>query len=1059
MPDLMPPQTALTPGDAANQLQSHGLDALGLVVPSLSLAWATATPGAGDYDASTLRLTLAGLRAPFKAPLQFFAQAPIYSTLSGDPVAGPVAVLRLLPEAARRLARLVESRLGAPLLRPVPVAMLVHGATPPAGPPQPLNWFAAGETLPVGAGARAISFHCQRGLPICPLAVAALFAELTRWQTALAFGVNPMPARIGVGGVDGIAALGAAVGVRAHVVDPHGRAHAPTRAEARLKVLDGAGAQVAEVPDGGVVALAAGQGLGRANADAAADSAASNPLQWGWGHNGTMARTRLVPPTLPAGVTLQSQFLRVAAVDLNWHLLGNRSNAVAAGVPADDGTVPPFALPTVRAAVPNFDYLSDGNDVLGACAQAAAGFPPVDPSFSVLLCSPEIDPALALPPSPGDAGRWPAFPGPNPGTALPISADPTQGMTAQFRAPGGQAGTQADVIVTIAADSVPVGTHLRVLPRRFVAIDAIDGDQPSFVRGDGGAALAVAGVPSRMLISNPFGLTAAEPLPNPAQLMLDVVAVGRDGRRRLMSAVPVVVSAATPAATPPPDSFGGSAFLQTPTLAAVLAAFGTTAVAPASLFGIAPPPTPAGAAPASLLALLRRNANETTAPRRGPHLPTQARFDTVLALGTVPAADPRLAWRAVLTGARWSAESRSARPDLGDPGNNPGPDLHAAGIRSDGQLAYDLALHAMKRAQPIIPLGNSTPGWLVATGGNNWNDPAPDATGTVSAVMLETIAAFCDTPELGLSAIPIPGPGDSIQSGINALAAALGVPAPTFNVANEARLKRQLQREMVTARAGQRDALWSLLRAVKQAREFIYIEGPAFARTARPAGAPLAHEIDLVDVLRAQMQANIRLKVMICVPRWPDMAPAMAPWVRTALAHRKAAIEALSAQDRQRVAAFHPIGFPGRTAVLRSTVVIVDDVYACVGTSHWRRRGMTFDGGCDVASIDRQLGPDGRSVAIKRYRQELMAAKLGINVPNAPATSSALWTRLAEPEAAFDLLADLLQQGGMGRCTPVWAGPTDNRVIPRPDNQADPDGVDADGTRLFTDLLGLLGDA
>ena len=1059
MPDLMPPQTALTPGDAANQLQSKGLDALGLAAPSLALAWATATPVAADHSAATLRLTLSGLRAPFKAPLQFLAQAPTYSTVSGEPVNGPVAVLRMLPEAARRLARLLESRLGAPLLRPVPVAMVVHGATPPAGPPQPINWFSAGEALPVGAAARAISFHCQRGLPICPLAVAALFAELTRWQTALAFGVNPMPARGGAGGVDGIAALGAAMGVRAHVIDPHGRAHAPTRAAARLKVLDGGGAQVSEVPDGGLVTLAANQGLGRANADAGADTSAGNPLQWGWGHNSTMTRTRLVPPALPAGVSLQAQFLRVVAVDLDWHLLGNRSNAVAAGVPADDGTVPAFALPTVRAAVANFDYLADGNDVLGACAQAAVGFPPVGPDFSVLLCSPEIDPTLALPPGPGAAGRWPAFPGPNPGTALPLSADPTHNMTAQFRAAGGPAGTQADVIVTIAADSVPAGTHLRVLPRRFVAIDAIDGDQPSFVRGDGGAALAVAGAASRMLISNPYGLNAADPLPSPAQLLLDVVAVGRDGRRRLMSGVQLGVAAAAAAATPPPDAFGGTTFLQTPAVSAVLAALGATAVAPASLFGIAPPATPPGAAPANLLALLRRNANETTAPRRGPHLPTQARFDTVLALGTVPPGDPRLAWRAVLTGARWTAESRSARPDLGDPGNAPGPDLHAAGIRADGQLAYDLALHAMKRAQPIIPMGNTTPGWLVATGGNNWNEPAPDIAGTVSGAMLETIAAFCDTPELGLSAIPIPGPGDSIQSAANALAAAMGVTAPALALANEPRLKRQLQREMVTARAGQRDALWSLLRAVTQAREFVYIEGPAFARTARPAGAPLAHEIDLVETLRARMQANARLKVMVCVPRWPDMDPAKAPWVRTALAHRKAAIEALSNQDRQRVAAFHPIGFPGRSAVLRSTVVIVDDVYACVGTSHWRRRGLTFDGGCDVASIDRQLGPDGRSVAIKRYRQELLAAKLGIDVPNAPATSSALWTRLAEPEAAFDLLVDLLQQGGLGRCTPVWAGPTDNRVIAKPDHQADPDGVDSNGTRLFTDLLGLLGDA
>jgi hypothetical protein len=221
---------------------------------------------------------------------------------------------------------------------------------------------------------------------------------------------------------------------------------------------------------------------------------------------------------------------------------------------------------------------------------------------------------------------------------------------------------------------------------------------------------------------------------------------------------------------------------------------------------------------------------------------------------------------------------------------------------------------------------------------------------------------------------------------------------------------------------------------------------------------PLAHEIDLVERLRARMAANPRLKVMICVPRWPDMATEKAPWVRTALAHRKAAIEALTGEDRQRVAAFHPVGFPGRSAVLRSTTVIVDDAYALVGTSHWRRRGMTFDGGCDVASLDRQLDDQGRSSAIVRFRQELMAAKLGMSVPAGPSTNSALFTRLADAESAFDLLADLLAQGGGGRITAVWAGPTDTRVISQTDARADPDGVDADGSRMLSDLAGLLAD-
>jgi hypothetical protein len=441
-------------------------------------------------------------------------------------------------------------------------------------------------------------------------------------------------------------------------------------------------------------------------------------------------------------------------------------------------------------------------------------------------------------------------------------------------------------------------------------------------------------------------------------------------------------------------------------------------------------------------------------------LPTQGRFDTVLALGAQPnAGDPRLAFSAVLSGARWTMESRSARPELGDPGNPAGPDVHAAGVRVDGQLAYDLALHAIKRAQPVLPLAADTPGWLVATGGNNWNAPAPDATGSIAGVMLETIAAFCDSPELGLSAIPVPGPADTVQNAVNALADLLGVPRPTLGVPNEARLKGQLQREMVTARAGQRDALWSLLRAIEHAREFVYIEGPAFTPTARPGAVPLAHEIDLVEQLRARMAAQPRLKVMLCVPRWPDMAETKEAWVRTALAHRKAAIRALTEQDDQRVAAFHPIGFPGRSAVLRSTTVIVDDVYALVGTSHWRRRGMTFDGGCDIASCDRQLDGEGRCNAIVLFRQELMAAKLGIAVPTGPANNSALSTRLADGDSAFDLLVDLLTQSGAGRLSAVFVGPSDNRVIPQTDVRADPDGVDADGNRFLADLAGLLGDA
>ena len=157
MPSLIPPQTVLTPADAASQLQSKGLDALGLVVPNLSSGWADSTPGAGDVDAAALRLTLDGPRAPFKAPLRIEASPTIWSDVAGAPVAGPVAALVLHPEAARRLAKLVETRLGAPLIRPVPIAMVVHGVPAPVTPAA-IDWYQAGESLGF-SGSHAVSYR------------------------------------------------------------------------------------------------------------------------------------------------------------------------------------------------------------------------------------------------------------------------------------------------------------------------------------------------------------------------------------------------------------------------------------------------------------------------------------------------------------------------------------------------------------------------------------------------------------------------------------------------------------------------------------------------------------------------------------------------------------------------------------------------------------------------------------------------------------------------------------------------------------------------------------
>src|SRR5207245_1108779 len=110
-----------------------------------------------------------------------------------------------------------------------------------------------------------------------------------------------------------------------------------------------------------------------------------------------------------------------------------------------------------------------------------------------------------------------------------------------------------DVVVTVAADTVPPGAHVRIYPAVFVLIPAI-ADDPSFVRGDGGAAVAQAATPTQVLLTNPFALTEAQPKPSPANLAMDIVVAPRTGNRKLFGNVTVNVAAGP--ATPPANPFG-----------------------------------------------------------------------------------------------------------------------------------------------------------------------------------------------------------------------------------------------------------------------------------------------------------------------------------------------------------------------------------------------------------------------------------------------------------------------------------------------------------------------
>lgn len=1010
----------LTPAAAAQSLQDNGLDALGLTAPRLAAAWGTANPG---FDAAGLRLTPSGsARAPWFGVLEYLDNGAAFRDVSGAPIIGPVAVFRLHPQSAQRLEALAQGRYGQPGQphhRIIPETMVFTGAVP-APDRSPQTWE-PGDTLP---RTEPYSFHDHRGLIVDPVAVAALFDDLMTAFPAL--DASNGAARNGAGGVASIAGL--ASGIQVQICDLHGKPYIAIPGGPGVEGRNGG--NPAGTPDGnGLIEPAPGDTL------TGTGTAAAARLRLGWATGGVMGAGPLALPTLPAGVTLPRQFLRAFATDLDWHLRGNRSNATVSGVPADDGKMPADLQPQVRDAI-TVDYLTDGPDLLAESGRIITRTGGAPGSPLVFAVAPLIADGVGLPPAVGGPGHWPAFPAPDTAAGFATgNANPLAGASAAWTA-----GT--DVVVSLPADLVPDGASVRIYAQRFQLIDSI-GEAPSFLRGDGGTAIAAGGQPTRILVGNPMALAPGDPRPSPAVLVFDLVVTPRRGSRRLFANRRLDI-AAGPAALPP-DPFG------TPDPMAALPP-AIKSVCPAPIFGMTRTTNPAGGL-TNPIDIVRALGNETE-PREGPRHATMGRLEgiTVSGIGNVQL-QAGLDWDGVLSGARWTRETRCALMREGNPGNPAGPDTHVSGVRVTGALGYDLARHAVRRVQPMLPLpggaaAGTSPGWIVMSGGNNMNPPAPDpanppAAGTSAGVLLQTVAAIAETPELSL--LPAGNPLDSgapitFDQLLDDIAGALGIPSPSgsITVANENRLINEVRREYFLSRDGVRDALWSLARAILEAEELVYIETPGLARTARPQGTPAPQEIDLIALLAQRMSARPNLKAIIVTPRDGDLIPA--PFARRAFAQRKEAYDTLSAAAPGRVAAFHPKGFPGRDALIRSTIVIVDDIWSLTGASHIRRRGMTFDGSAAVASFDRDIAR-GYSVKVQGQRVAAMAARLGVARMDANGSPVAEFLRLARPASAFSLIRDLLAQNGAGLIQPLWHGPQDNAVLPQDDDVADPDGT------------------
>lgn len=1020
----------------ADTLSTTGVKAFGASMPVVAPSWTAGTPA---VSADGMALTLGS--GTWLAPCHGFARTPaqvaersgvFLRDATGAAVGSGASVVSLLPQQYLRLARLyallLEDATGArpgraegQPARPVPAHLVVSAGGVTTGGIDP------GDTLAGGA----LSFHDALGQPIDPLAVASAFLAFMTVH-------NPLQARGTSDPFDPSPPLAAML-----------TSLASGSPSVRVRLIDGAGQPVTAAGLTGLTAVPGAPGVftvsglsasvAKTTASGGFTEEARRTLVLGLATTGRLDDA-VGFPALPTGRTLPRDFFTLRVLDLRSYLLGTPAAAW-------DGTkIEP--RPVVRRAE-TVTFLPDGNDVLGAGAAALAGSP-----TESLVVGQRIDGGFTVPPAAGAAAHWPAFP-PLGGVtaaasgAVPVALADSVAATAAFVTSTSTA-PSPDVVLSLTG--LPAGAAVRAYSRRFSA-EAVES------RGDGGGGVVDGAGSATILLRDPLGLVVygrpQPPIPASPVLHVDLVVVKRTGESRILGDVACPISATTVAAPPSGTNPFGAAARRSVCHAGILAS-GEPRTAP----------SPTGGGPSAALSLLSEGT-----PRDAPRLPGMARRELIVA------GRSGIAWSAVVSGGRLTPEMHHASPRLGAPGGAGGRETQAVGAAtSGGRLAFDLARAAFRRTTDVISRVDAL---TTAT----WDEPAAATGGGFAGAVLQTVAAACESPELALlrtfgiidPASPnLPRTFDelvaTLKQWLQQLVANSGAPSALVTradaliaelddlrdnaPADESRRERifnELLREVAASGWGRRDTQWALAGALERAERFIYVETPGVSPTAAP-GATDAYARDLFEVLTTRMNDNPALHVVVCTPEEPDYPFGFNPFSDDERKRRRDALLALPTANvadpvGNRVVAFHPVGFPGRPSRLESTTVIVDDVWALVGSSTLRRRGLTFDGSTDLVVTGQDL-VDGRSPAIAALRRSLQASRLGIPAPDpvapgsVPPLPTSSFVRLSDGVEAFHEIRDVLRGGGQGRITrltpadPVGRPPT----TPAPDiDVVDPD--------------------
>jgi phosphatidylserine/phosphatidylglycerophosphate/cardiolipin synthase-like enzyme len=192
---------------------------------------------------------------------------------------------------------------------------------------------------------------------------------------------------------------------------------------------------------------------------------------------------------------------------------------------------------------------------------------------------------------------------------------------------------------------------------------------------------------------------------------------------------------------------------------------------------------------------------------------------------------------------------------------------------------------------------------------------------------------------------------------------------------------------------GERSIAYAYRKAFARARRLIYIEDQYL-------WAPF-----VATLLAAALRGNPELRVIAVVPRYPDKE-GRSRW--PSLVGREQAIKVCSTAGGDRFAIYDLENVSGTPVYVHAKVVVVDDVWAMIGSDNLNRRSWTHDSELSCAVLDETLDereprdPAGHGDGARRFARELRLQLWHEHLDLDAGGASV--DEIVDPHAGFDLM-------------------------------------------------------